>query len=352
MKNYLLLTTSAVFVLSSCSNNEIVENHDLKTDGPKTMNFQTYVPGATRAINAQEATDASVREKGFYLFTDLTKLVQDKEVQVEGGISFLGDDVWAMGEDQLEWPVDLNQQVQFYAVYSDNNDVVFEVEQTNDYGKVLKGFDLTSGDNDYMIANDTASYNSDAGKVTLNFAHILAQVEVRIVGAVSGYDYYVGGVNITAPKSQSLIMNDTTFVDESETVVYALDEAELNISGNVTSGETTVPLQSEYTDDDVFAKLMVVPGTCSLSMKYSIPIAGSDPTTWLSTGYHVDDYGNNSSDIDIEADGTQTFEVLQGYKNIVTIKLNPETRAMTFNVTVADWDDAPNAAEGGTIIEL
>ena len=41
MKNYLLLTASAVLVLSSCSNNEIVENVELKNDGPKTVNFQT-----------------------------------------------------------------------------------------------------------------------------------------------------------------------------------------------------------------------------------------------------------------------------------------------------------------------
>jgi hypothetical protein len=352
MKNYLLLTASAVLVLSSCSNNEIVENHDLKTDGPKTMNFQTYVPGATRAlVEAEEASNASIEENGFYLFTDQTVLVEGKEEQVKGFMTFDENDGWVMSGQQLQWSTDLNQEVQFYAVYSaSGQDDNFSITQTGDYGKVLSGFDLTSGENDYMIANDTSSYNTANGNVALNFAHILAQVEVRIVGAEAGYDYYVGGVKITAPKSQSLIMGDTTFVDESETVVYALDEAELNISGNVQQGETKVPLQSEYTDDDVYAKLMVVPGTCSLSMKYLIPIADQGPSgDWLSTGYAVDDYGNNSPNIDIEAQGTKTFEVRQGYRNIITIKLNPKTKAMTFSVTVADWE---NENGNGQTIEL
>ncbi len=349
MKNYLLLTASAVLVLSSCSNNEIVENQDLKTDGPKTMNFQTYVPGATRAINAQEATVVSVEEKGFYLFTDLTKLVQGKEEQVKGKMSFLGDDVWAMGEDQLEWPVDLNQQVHFYAVYTDKEEDEFNVVQTDDFGDVLRGFDANEGINDYMVAADTSNYKTRNGQVSLNFEHILAQVEVRIVGTVSGYKYEVGGVTITAPESKSLIMGEKSFVDENDTVVYKLDNSGISSNGTIYSNSTNL---SDLTDN-VYGKLMVVPGTCYLSMKYRI--YGEDegaPEAWESTGYYTDEAEPNMNNVDIESQETHSFEVLQGYNNIITIKLNPETRAMTFNVDVASWNVDPNADEGGQIIEL
>jgi hypothetical protein len=354
MKNYLLLTASAVLVLSSCSNNEIVENHDLKTDGPKTMNFLTYVPGATRAlVEAEEATDVKVQETGFYLFTDQTVLVQGKEEQLKGFMTFDENNGYVMSGQQLQWPTDLSQDVQFYAVYSaSGEDDNFSVTETGDFGKVLRGFDFTSGENDYMVAADTSNYNKNNGNVTLNFQHILAQVEVRVVGTVPGYVYEVGGVTITAQQSSSLVMDEgNSFVDENDTIVYKLDECNISDDGNVNSTPNQLVLLSNYTNDDVYGKLMVVPGTCYLSMKYRIYAQNENgPENWESTGYYAEE--GQKKVVDIESQSTKSFDVVQGYKNIITIKLNPETRAMTFNVSVASWDEDPNAADGGTIIEL
>lgn len=330
MKNYLLLTASAVLVLSSCSNNEIVENHDLKTEGPKTMNFQTYVPGATRAILANEATNDSLTDYGFYLWTSQTKLVQGEEQQVEGHMSFAGDDAWEMEGEQLQWSTDLAERVVFYAAYSKYGSRDFSVEDESDFGMCLTGIDATEGDNDYMFASDTASYNDNNGNVTLNFSHILSQVEVRIGGTTAGYNYEVAGVVLTAQSSSIYQIEEKSFISDAETE-YTLYNG-ISDDGDI-NNPFSIGLLSDYlSQTDVYSKLMVVPGECSLRLKYRSYVESDILPSWSSVGYQGDD-------------NTIDFEVVAGYRNVVNVKLNPETRAMSFTVTLERWNDNENSID-------
>ena len=328
MKNYLLLTASAVLVLSSCSNNEIVENNDLKNDEPKTMKFQTYVPGATRAIWAEEAIGENVRNNGFYLWTNQTKVVNGEEEQVEGLMTFDGEREWVMGDEQLQWSTDLNAEVTFYAGYSNNgSDDLYVSDEADFGGMVLGGINVADGDNDYMFAADTASYNKANGNVTLNFSHILSQVEVRVGGTTENYNYEVAGVVLSAPYSNYYHIADKAFVvQDEETTDYELYDG-ISADGVTVADALAVGLLEKYAEQEqVYSKIMVVPGECSLRLKYRIYADGENPG-WSSIGYEDDDQ-------------SFTFNVQAGYRNIVNVKLNPATRAMTFSVDVVTWTDA------------
>jgi hypothetical protein len=363
MKNYLLLTASAVLVLSSCSNNEIVENYDLQKDGPKKMSFSTYVPGATRALfEAGQADLDTLNNQGFQL---VTSYVEDGERYTTAGSMKKLENVWSMVDNiegvqtviDLTWPASDNQKVGFYAFYPESaktvtieqngEDVTTEafsfddpVSASNDAYLLVDPSKAEFARTDYMVAQSSSSYSETTdGNVQLDFTHILGQVDVRIVCTDARYNFEVGNVVLTAPNAQGYkFANGNTPGEfylgtlENEGVSYTLDEIGISSGyfdeqGNHIHGNT-VPVVADITktsSEQNYGSLMVVPGLCQISLCYR---------------------GTSKDKTESEVVGTQytewnsvEFDVVRAHKSVVVIKLDPDVHSMTFSVEVENWTE-------------
>ena len=321
MKNYLLLTASAVLVLSSCSNNEIVENKELKNGEPTKMSISAYVPGMTRGLyEAVETTEAMFKESGFALLT--SQFNEDYEMFRTQMAFNSENNVWgpAAGAATPEWPANPSEVVEFYGVYPP--------EALSEDGLVSLGDDEyaygleedLSGTQDLMLAHTSKSLAASTnGDVTLDFSHVLAKVEVKFVGKQAGYNYQVGNVKLTTPKAIEYRFNYSEFsLAEAQTVVYDLDEI-TNVTDDVFKIEgETVDGNAVTTDTLNYGQLMVIPGECSLSLGYSIAMP-------------------NQTAKAVTLNEPITFTAQAGVRNIVVVTLAPKAKDMTFTVNVGGW---------------
>ena len=328
MKNYLLLTASAVLVLSSCSNNEIVENKELKNGEPTKMSISAYVPGMTRGLyEAVETTEAMFKEAGFALVTDQ---FDDEGLMFRTQMAFNSENsVWgsAAGAAKPEWPSDPAEEVQFYGVYPSEAIGDLGLKSLGDDEYALPIEEGGSATTDLMVAYTSSSLASSGngsgnGEVRLDFSHVLAKVEIKFIGAQEGYNYEVGKVELTAPKATEYRFNTASFTSESDSI-YKLDEitgisiGEFQIKGvNVDGNEVTTAEAVDY------GELMVVPGQCTLNLGYRIALP----------------------DQSVEAKETTsqnqiTFTAQAGRRNVVIVTLAPSAKAMSFTVYVTGWTD-------------
>lgn len=364
MKNYLLLTASAVLVLSSCSNNEIVENYDLQKDGPKKMSFSTYVPGATRALfEAEQADLETLNNQGFQL---VTSYVEDGERYTTAGSMKKLDNVWSMVDNiegvqtviDLTWPASDNQKVGFYAFYPESaktitlkqngEDVTTDafsfdepVSASNDAYLLVDPSKAEFAKTDYMVAQSTLSYSEteESGNVQLDFTHILGQVDVRIVCTDERYNFEVGNVVLTAPNAQGYkFANGNTPGEfylgtlENEGVSYTLDEIGISSGyfdeeGNHIHGNS-VPVVADITktsSEQNYGSLMVVPGACQISLCYR--------------GTSKDKEESEVLDTQFTEWNSVEFDVVRAHKSVVVIKLDPDVHSMTFSVDVENWTE-------------
>ena len=325
MKNYLLLTASAVLVLSSCSNNEIVENKELKNGEPKKMSISAYVPGMTRLGNysAVETTEAMFKEAGFTLVTD----------QFEDGEMFRTqmafnseNNVWgpAAGEAEPAWPANPTETVEFFGVYP--ADAIGEGLQNLGDDEYALAFD-GSVERDLMIAHASESYvSSTNGAVSLDFSHVLAKVEVRFTAVQEGYGYEVGKVQLTAPKATEYSFR-SQFNSEADSL-FSLDTIDEIDGASFKSEGGNISGQEVRAGDTVsFVNMMVVPGECTLNLGYKIAPQ------------------NQLGDQEIQECESIPFTAVAGRRNIVIITLSPSDKAMTFNVSVAGWEDGNTTKE-------
>lgn len=339
MKNYLLLTASAVLVLSSCSNNEIIEKKDVKNGEATKMSISAYVPGMTRGYTFEDAPEAdmdSLKEHGFFLLTSIN-LGDDDYLQ--GHMRFDNnnsvDGVWTLqdvSEEYVYWPSDPNEDVNFYAAYSSTGMTAEDIVESADDGMILN-VSTADGKEDYMAADTALSLSkTPTGVVDLTFEHILAQVVVRIVGTDENYEYHVGGVQLKAPKSSQYKFSTNSFLidEEEDPKTFDLDDigitalgTEFDVDNTGLPKYNTVPSVDD--EETNYGEVLVVPGACSLSFYY-------ETTVGSNTGKLVS-VGNNDGDKKIE------FTALKGYRNIVTVRIDPITKAMTFSVSLVGWQD-------------
>ena len=342
MKNYLLLTASAVLVLSSCSNNEIIENNDANNAESTKMTFAIYIPGMTRAVyEAEEAEEAELQASGFQLITSLVDEASGEFIAPMMQYNSTNNVFEPVDGVTLEWPTKADSLISFYAAYAPDAAFIDGAFDEAGSWKVVEGeFNGVTGEQDLMVATKQTSLEESNGTVVLNFEHILSQVEVRVVGTTEGYDYYTH-VMFKAPKSNTYSFEDKSFVvnapdDIIDMQDYNLDG--LSICGDVPYGDfqtavdessalgKQVVLENNYKDDDVYAKLMVVPGTCTMEVFYKVALTNPDLT--VAQLNEIDLY-QNSEEI--------SFDVEAGKRNLVIIRLNPVTRTMNFSVQVTSW---------------
>lgn len=324
MKNYLLLTASAVLVLSSCSNNEIVENKELKNGEPTKMSISAYVPGMTRGLyEAVETTEAMFKESGFALLT--SQFNEDYEMFRTQMAFNSENNVWgpASGEAEPTWPSDPSEVVDFYGVYPSEavGDGGLESLGDDEYALAYDG----SADQDLMIAYTTKSLSeSNGGNVILDFSHVLAKVEVKFVGTQEGYNYEVGAVQLTAKKATNYRFGIGFSVPETENdTTYKLDNIDGISIGKFQKDNVDVTGNTVTANDTLdYAKLFVVPGQCTLDLCYGIALSDSPINA-----------------TELPDNNKITFNAVAGRRNIVIISLTPSSKAMTFTVRVTDWVD-------------
>lgn len=324
MKNYLLLTASAVLVLSSCSNNEIIETKDVKNGEATKMSISAYVPGMTRGLyDAQEADADSLKKYGFAL---LTSQVNEDYEMFRTQMAFNSENnVWgpASGEAEPAWPSDPNEEVKFYGVYPPEavGEDGLEIVVDGGYALPFEG----SADQDLMIAYTSKSLAaSNNGNVQLDFSHVLAKVEVKFVGTQEGYNYEVGAVNLTAKKATEYRFGSGFSVPETENdTTYKLDNIDGISIGKFQKNDVDVTGNTVTANETLdYAKLLVVPGQCTLDLCYGIALPDSP--------INAKELPDNNK---------ITFNAVAGRRNIVIISLTPSSKAMTFTVNVTDWED-------------
>ncbi len=342
MKNFIIWAATAAVVLSGCSNDfdEVSETTETRSRIP--MSFTTYVPGMTRLY---EATADSLEYNGFFLranhyyqdadenYVDTTMFTAKMDIQYEGYGPYATSS-W-VSEDWTSspvWPTVVTDTVKFYALYNP------QMSTTNVFGEALVADDNGSvtwtpfpdsvGNVDYMAAYTCTTLGESNGEVTLNFKHILAQIQINVIGdaTLSGYDYQIGGCRIEVPYSGTYNFEeqkfDSTSMSEANTTEVSLDDIGIS-SGRFIDEEAAqidgVTISTQEASE--ICSMTVFPDTCTFSIGYIAAVEG------------------NARNTDVQ-EGSIKFKPVAGCRNIINITLSPSAKAMSFSVAVVGWTEA------------
>jgi len=209
MKKIIYVAASSALVLSSCSN-DIDDASLVAMKSRQEIKFETYTPGITRATVA----DASaVNKNGFWMYAtnNDTVLINDPYR--------LENRVWVRASegDAYQWPDDA---VNFYGIYTAGS------EPTITEGNLV--LSEINGNTDVMVAAaENLTLFENGQKVSLAFNHILADVEIQMIGDRAPYIYNVSEVKLVGMTGGSYSLSDKEFVvAESDSTSFTLFSVE------------------------------------------------------------------------------------------------------------------------------
>jgi len=317
MKKYFFVAASAALVLSSCSN-EIEQVSELGNT-KKEIKVSTYTPGMTRAT---EAGNEQLQEFGFWLLATTT----DSTI-INNHYMYTGSEIdpWVAAKESLDWvPNDTVKywpetgSVSFYGIY-DGTDLHENPMEITETGNVIYEVS-TSDQKDIMVASSTNKTLAANGQtVSLSFKHILAEVEVQMIGSNEEYDYTVYGVSVAAPGvgiynvtsgAYDVVGKTSTFVINSQAITDGFAaEDETHSAYELNATEPTKIGESAF---------IVPKDTITLSLTYQTVLNGTTVKKVL--------------DQDVEIIGIEA-----GKKNIINVTLTPGQLPIKVTATTTDW---------------
>lgn len=311
MKKLFFLAACSAVVLSSCSN-EIEQCSSNATLNSKAITVSTYTPGLTRATVADEA---ALEANGFFMYA-----VTEGETFINTMYTYLDDSWNAADGETYNWP---ETSVDFYGVYVPG----MTAEDAPSYIEdgVVTLSDL--GSSDVMVASATGLSLAENGQnVGLEFNHILADVEIQVIGMSEGYDYTVYGVSLEAYNACTYDLAADRMEATGEPNSFVLNEQVTTWAEGATvldkeaSAETalTVGTEEALVIDE---SKMVVPGQVSLYISYAITTGSTVVTEYL------------NREVSVEG------EVAAGTKTILLVKLTPGQLPIVVSTTVNEWDE-------------
>lgn len=330
MKKLFFLAGCSALVLSSCSN-EIDETGEIPlVNGKAVIEFNAYTPNMTRAVISD------LQANGFKLITSMD-INQGLETIPSHTIGYADgkwcvasktgtEGEWTADENQLEWPNE-STDVKFYAFYEDklSSSVVYGEES-------LMCEDITiDGTQDLMSAR--AIVNSETrGAVSLNFKHLLANMQIYIKAPDTEYTYKVTDVTLNGATKCHLIFgepeNDKHFDIEDE------------IKGEVNQGPDGWLFDelNIYTISDDMPDGVTVDNNkeANIGSIYAIPFIGS----YLEITYTRQEEGKEPE----EKTATLSVEPVAGSINKYIITL-PADNTIKFAVTLSDWGTVDDVEE-------
>ena len=192
MKKLMLLTSAAVLVLASCSEDEIKE-----VSHGRGIDFRAEtVSRASETNSANLASFYATAFKGGAVYADETSKSELKEVL------FKNTDGFFYSDNIYYWPDNENTLLNFvaYAPATTANGGVLNGDLTlSQYGLSLKGFapryDVTKQIDFIHATGQGTKGSSEKNGVALAFSHALSQIEVRAKNGSSN-QFKIGGVKI------------------------------------------------------------------------------------------------------------------------------------------------------------
>lgn len=351
MKNIFILAAAAAFVLSSCSNEEIVKAPEAQEDG--AVVFSAYAGRNTRADaigNVKGLADAG----GFGVFAYEQGTTAWATYRASNTYpNFMYNQNVTSSDDGATWsyaPVkyfsnNLNAKHSFfaYAPYKANPSVVFS--KTNQ-GPAIR-YNGSTDDYDLMWGANVGTAWYDLGKlgvtdkITFNFKHALAKVDFKVTyfvdevhgtGHTEGDDKLADGTKILV-RSVKFIGNVPSqgILDlyDGKWTIETTEESAYEIVPANPIKFTSADNANDY--KDIKSDMMVIP-----------TLSGSDVKIQVVYDVITTDKDNpkNSSVVTNVIESEEAYPLIAG--TAYTFKLDLGLTSVKFAATTADWNTASN----------
>ena len=354
MKNIFILAAAAAFVLSSCSNEEIVKAPEAQEDG--AVVFGAYAGRNTRATAIGDvATLASNNGFGVFAYEQGTTAWATYRAsntypnfmynqQVTGAANSDGSYTWTYAPVKY-FSNNLNAKHSFfaYAPYKANPSVVFS--KTNQ-GPAIR-YNGSTDDYDLMWGANTTTAWYDLGKlgvtdkITFNFKHALAKVGFEVtyfVDDVHGTDH-TEGTDKLADGTEILVRSVKFIGNVPSQGILDLYDGKWTIETTEESAYEIVPANPiKFTSannandyKDIKSDMMVIP-----------TLSGSDVKIQVVYDVITTDKDNpkNSSVVTNVIESEDAYPLVAG--TAYTFKLDLGLTSVKFAATTADWSTTSN----------
>lgn len=296
MNKFLFYTALAAVTLSSCSQNELIEN----TLENNKISFGTYNASFARATD----TDKDNLSK-FNVMAVFDGGVLFNEVATKQG------DVFQTTETYY-WPtsLDTDKPMNFYAVSTGAEGITL----TKADDATAPSFEYTASttaddQKDVVIATQEVTAKPADGKQPLAFSHALTKINFTLKGNTDKVKYHVTEIKIAAKTSGTYNFADNTWIAETdgEYTYFSGTKGSYDVNG-------TIGIKKDN-------NFMLIPQTgATVSVTYSV----------------------TKNDIEIATSTTKSFTVSDwGIGNNIryTVTLTNDATPITFTATVNDWEN-------------
>lgn len=280
MKKHLWILAVAALGLASCSNDDVVAENTGLNDA-NTINFRTFVSGATRST---DITATTLQSSGFKVYA--TETGTTNLYFAEDDFTWDGTSSSYTSTTKHYWPS--TGALDFYAYASNGSSTITHTANT----KVFEITPATAATNqsDFVFANtndkskgssaDNATYYGKNG-VVLNFRHAMSKVTIKIVNSNTTLTATVKNVTLgyVDNKGTYTYSGSTTGANTDGKDSYLLKPTDWSNAGATKTGYTQTASTTSYTSATAATALpepfILVPHTLTTATTYSDAAANS-----------------------------------------------------------------------------
>ncbi|MBE9487940.1 MAG: fimbrillin family protein [Bacteroidetes bacterium] len=311
-KTLLIASIVAMTSFSSCSKDEIVS---VNQDSNK-MEFNAYAGSATKAIVTVKENFQSFNLYGFQTTEEFSGNAPLTDAYINNEL-FTKENSSSPWEHEKEffWSVEPNDRMQFFGV----SEPITLVTTGNypSFGYAID-VDLTKQE-DFMVSvllNQTKPAND--AKVSLDFDHVLSQINFSLKGESTGFNYAVTKIELLDVNSQGIYTfnNDESlgaWSEQKEVLSYGFDLSNVVVDGtNVT----------EINDKIMMLLPQTLPADAKIKVTYSVKQEGRDSKIF-----------DGSKEISL---ASREWE--NNTRTRYTLTLPTGAKEMTFDTNIGNWE--------------
>ena len=315
----------AAVTLAGCANEEITQQSNLPVSdgGRKPIEVSTYMPRATRLLNAQEATISTLTEQGGGF--SLTAATGSEEYIFEEKLFYAdaqGSKCSSANGEIFYWPEE--GTVSFYAYAPMAQTGADGLCTLDAYNNVL--YVTPDGKTDVIAAYTTVDATETDGTVSLEFQHVMAQVQMYVKcnadNLPEGAVFTLDSISVDAPNSSTV------------------DFAQKNITGNTSGyGPINLVFYNSKSGPDPAIPLsnklsLVATGMLSASGALEGGTAMDETTCPLTVAYSVTIGQSTKNYVK-----TDEIKLVARYKNVINITVTGDAPIL-ITADVDEWDEA------------
>ena len=353
MKKSILMLGLAVAAMTSCTNDEVLEQNQ---STQKAIGFETFVNKGTRAVEETTSDITKFYAYGYYNEGNSNK----------GEVVFNGTTVSKTNAKSSEWTYDLDanvddnqvaywtKNVYQFAGYANGNeaDALSYVTFANANSiPTLTITDYEVSDNNDLVVGltsvDNAASDKSSQKVSFTFKHLLSKVKFTVINNDNKYKMRITSpLTITGVNTKgtcTITKDGASWTDAEETV-----ERNNFVPVAATAENTYIPIYNAQTNNTDYRvnseEYFVLPQTLTDVVKFSITATFYDNNNQVVavktfTGETIVNYNNAQTPVSIA-------EWEPGYVYHYNISLPTAAKPIEFGTpTIGNW-------ESGGVIEL